>query len=242
MMAFLKKLHKWISLLIGLQVLLWVLSGLVISLLDPAKVSGQLWMNPAQDGQQALPDGALLEPGQLPFEHLDGALGMELTVINNKPVYRIRHASSEVLLDAIDGAILTTGSIAAEKLALQDFVGNGEIIAVTPGVAPDLETRDSSGKYWRVNFSDDANTSIYISASSGEILERRNSYWRVRDFFWMLHIMDYSKREDFNNALVITVALVAVWLGISGFILLFGSFSRRDFRFLKLPGKTSGGR
>jgi Na+-transporting NADH:ubiquinone oxidoreductase subunit F len=242
MMAFLKKLHKWISLLIGLQVLLWLLSGLVISLLDPAKVSGQLWMSPAQDGQQALPDGAFLEPGQLPVEHLNGALGVELTVINDEPVYRIRHVSSDMLLDAIDGAVLTTGSAAAEKLALRDFGGNGEIIAVTPGVAPDLETRDSSGEYWRVEFSDDASTSIYISASSGEILERRNSYWRAHDFFWMLHIMDYSVRKNFNSPLVITVALVSLWLGISGFILLFGSFGRRDFRFLRLPGKTSGGR
>jgi len=241
MMAFLKKLHKWISLLIGLQVLLWLLSGLVISLLDPVKVSGQQWMNPSQDGQQTLPPSALLEPEQLPVEHLNGALGIELTVINAKPVYRIRHVSSDMLLDAIDGAVLTTGSAAAAKLALQDFGGNGEIVAVTPGVAPDLETRDSSGEYWRVDFSDAANTSIYISVSSGETLERRNSYWRVHDFFWMLHIMDYSARKSFNNPLVITVALVSLWLGISGFILLFGSFGRRDFRFLKYPGTTTGG-
>lgn len=38
-MTFLKKLHKWVALLIGLQVLLWLLSGFMISLLDPARVS-----------------------------------------------------------------------------------------------------------------------------------------------------------------------------------------------------------
>ena len=104
--------------------------------------------------------------------------------------------------------------------------------------APDLETRNNHGVYWRVNFSDQANTSIYISESTGEILQRRNSFWRVRDFFWMLHIMDYSGRENFNNALVIGVALIALWLGISGFLLLFGSFPRHDFFFLTLPEKT----
>ena len=96
-----------------------------------------------------------------------------------------------------------------------------------------METRNSSGPYWRVNFSDRANTSLYISASTGEILQRRNGYWRVFDFFWMLHIMDYSGRNNFNNLLIITVALTAIWLGISGFILLFYSFRRRDFDFLR---------
>jgi len=240
MMAFLKKLHKWLSLLIGLQVLLWVLSGLVISLLDPAKVSGQQWMNPAPDKLETLPPGVLLEPDELAVAYLDGALGINLTIVNGRPVYRIRHVSTEVLLDAVDGSVLTTGKTDAEKLALLDFKGNGQIFSTTPGTAPDLETRDSTGNYWRVNFSDDASTAIYVSASSGEILERRNNYWRIHDVFWMLHIMDYSAREDFNNSLVITVALIAVWLGLSGFILLFGSFSRRDFRFLKLSTGTTG--
>lgn len=49
--------------------------------------------------------------------------------------------------------------------------------------------------------------------------------------------MDYPDRENFNNPLIITVALIAIWLGISGFILLFGSFSRSDFLFLNIPGK-----
>jgi len=31
---FLKQLHKWVGLLIGIQILLWMVSGLAISLLD----------------------------------------------------------------------------------------------------------------------------------------------------------------------------------------------------------------
>ena len=97
-----------------------------------------------------------------------------------------------------------------------------------------METRTRIGPYWRVNFSDTARSSLYISTATGEILDRRNSYWRVFDFFWMLHIMDYTGRQNFNNTLIIVVALVAIWLGLSGFILLFGSFRRKDFNFLRL--------
>ena len=100
-----------------------------------------------------------------------------------------------------------------------------------------METRNHTGPYWRVAFSDTAESSYYISAWTGDILERRNKYWRTRDFFWMLHIMDYRGHEDFNNLLVIGVSLIAVWLGISGFILLFGSFGRHDFWFLNFTGQ-----
>jgi hypothetical protein len=57
MMRLLKKLHKWIGLLIGLQVLLWVLSGLVISLLDPARVSGRQWADTTPHEPEPLPPG-----------------------------------------------------------------------------------------------------------------------------------------------------------------------------------------
>jgi len=237
MMRLLKKLHKWVGLLIGLQVLLWVLSGLMISLLDPEKASGRQWADITPHEPKSLPSGVFLEPDELPTAQTDDALSISLSVSRGEPVYTIRHTTGETLLSAIDGSFVLTGKADAEKLAKEDFTGEGDIIVSTAGIAPDMETRDSSGPYWKVSFSDGANTSIYISAATGEILERRNSFWRVRDFFWMLHIMDYSGREDFNNPLVITVALIALWLGISGFLLLFGSFNRHDFYFLNLSGK-----
>jgi len=236
-MVILKKLHKWIGLLIGIQVFLWLLSGLMISLLDPAKVSGKQWARPSTDDARSHVSGALMEPGDLPAGSLSDALSINLTVIHNQAVYQVNRATGETLLNAADGSVITTNENMARKLAQQDFTGNGEIISVERSSAPNLETRNSTGAYWKINFSDAANTSIYISVATGKILERRNSYWRVRDFFWMLHIMDYAGRKDFNNSLIISVAFISIWLGISGFILLFGSFNRHDFYFLNILGK-----
>jgi Na+-transporting NADH:ubiquinone oxidoreductase subunit F len=237
MMRLLKKLHKWVGLLIGIQVLLWLLSGLVISLLDPIKVSGRQWVWATEIESQTLEPSVLLEPDALPAAVLKDALGITLTIRHGKPVYLIRRMDGETLVDASDGSIIVTDKTDAKKLARQDFSGKGEIVSIQHGLAPDGETRNHTGAYWRVSFSDPANTAIYISASTGEVLERRNSYWRVRDFFWMLHIMDYPGRENFNNPLIISVALVAIWLGISGFLLLFSSFTRFDFFFLNFRGK-----
>ena len=237
MMQLLKKLHKWVGLFIGIQVLLWLLSGLVISLIDPVKVNGRYWASPTVAEPQFIGPTALLEPAELPAEHLKDALGIDLTIRHGKPVYLIRRTDGETLVSGIDGSLIMAGKADAEKSARQDFSGDGEVISVERGMAPDMETRKHTGAYWRINFSDKANTAIYIATSTGKILERRNSYWRVRDFFWMLHIMDYTGHQNFNNPLIITVALVAIWLGLSGFLLLFDSFSRHDFFFLRFPGK-----
>jgi ferredoxin len=239
MMRLLKKLHKWIGLLIGVQVLLWVLSGLVISLLDPAKVSGSQWLRNSATEPQTIGEAVLIEPAELPGELLKDALGIDLMTREGRPAYLIRHAGGETMVDAIDALVIKTGKAEAGDIARQDFAGVGEVISIERGMAPDMETRDRIGTYWRVDFSDKANTSIYISESSGNILERRNSFWRVRDFFWMLHIMDYPGRENLNNALVITTALIAIWLGLSGFLLLFGSFKRHDFFFLNIFAKPA---
>ena len=238
-MIFLKKLHKWVGLLIGIQVLLWLLSGLVMSLLDPAKVSGQQWARHAEHEPQIFPQGLLLEPDQLSAEQLNGAISMQLQMIRGQATYRIRRADGVTLVNATDGSVILFDKLAAERLARQEFTGEGEIASIESGVAPDRETRSRTGPYWRINFSDSANTSLYLSKTTGEILDRRNSYWRVFDFFWMLHIMDYAGRQNFNNTLIIVVALIAIWLGLSGFILLFGSFKRKDFNFLKLLRKRN---
>jgi len=232
MMQFLKKLHKWVGLLIGIQIFLWLLSGLMMSLLDPAKVSGKQWSRALAGETRVLPGGTLLGLEDLSLGQLAMVQSIRLVVHKGQPVYRVSHADGITLVNAKDGSVIAYDQAAAEKLAVDDYNGDGEIHSVESGLAPDLETRDHSGPYWRINFSDEVHTSIYVSSSTGAILERRNSFWRVRDFFWMLHIMDYSGRNDFNNILIIIIALIAIWLGISGFILLFDSFKWRDFNFL----------
>ena len=234
MMPLIRKVHKWVGLLIGIQVFLWLLSGLMISLLDPAKVGGQYLASPPQTGIQNLPSGSLLEPHELPQDQLAAALSIELGMNRGKPVYRVRRSDGVILLDAINGSLIVTSQMEAESIAGRDYMGDGAIASVDRGMAPDMETRNHRGEYWRVNFSDAVNTTLYISAMDGRILERRNDYWRVRDFFWMLHIMDYPGRENFNNALLIGIALIAIWLGLSGLMMLFGSFTRHDFYFLNV--------
>ena len=73
---------------------------------------------------------------------------------------------------------------------------------------------------WRVEFNDPDQTSIFVAAENGRITAVRTGTWRLYDFFWSLHIMDWKKHEDFNTPWLLAFALGGLALGIAGTILL----------------------
>jgi ferredoxin len=212
-----------------------------MSVLDAEKVAGRHLLSPSDENAAESYSGSVLEPADLPTGLLDNVLSMRLEQAHGQWLYRLTRDNGPILVDALDGTRLVFARDDARAIATRDYAGDGQIANIVEGMAPDLETRNNSGPYWRVNFDDEESTSIYVSASSGEVLQRRNSYWRTFDFFWMLHIMDYSGHQDFNHPLIILFALTAIWIGISGMIILFDSFNRHDFDFLRFrhtPGKV----
>ena len=122
----------------------------------------------------------------------------------------------------------------AQQIAKDRYTGQAEISSVIkiedPAQAPEIGGRATP--IWQVNFDDLVNTSIYVSTSVEKVETVRSDIWRVFDFFWMLHIMDYSERENFNNPLVIFMSTLGCFIGLSG-ILLFVSGWQKSKRFLR---------
>ena len=86
------------------------------------------------------------------------------------------------------------------------------------------EARGKAAPLWQVQLKGDENAHIYISEQNGEIVATRTDRWRLFDFMWMLHIMDYDERSDFNHPLLYLAALTAFLFTLSGFVLLFLGF------------------
>ena len=57
--------------------------------------------------------------------------------------------------------------------------------------------------------------------------------WRIFDFVWMLHIMDYQDRDNFNTWLLISAAALALIISLSGMYLVVKTVRRKDFGFDK---------
>ena len=62
---------------------------------------------------------------------------------------------------------------------------------------------------------------IFVAAETGKITAVRNGTWRLYDFFWSLHIMDWKNHENFNSWWLLTFAIGGLALGVAGTILLF---------------------
>ncbi len=236
-MIWFRRLHKWIALVIGIQIALWMLSGFMMGLLDHEQVLGHHNQRIPAERPLFSDARAVTEPSLFINQLPDGAIvrGIKLIPFLDRHAFRVDTAEQLYLFDAMDGSQIRIGESNARKLALRDYSGVGPVTTVTPSHAPSMEVRRHTGSVWRVDFDDSDETSLYVSASDGAILERRNSTWRLFDVFWMLHIMDYQNREDFNNLLVIFMSLIAAFFSVTGIILYFDTFRKDDFLGL-IPG------
>lgn len=222
-----RRIHKWVGLILGLQFLLWALSGAVMALLDKDAVGGH--------GAHAahvhpLPaDTAFVAPSRL--AGLGPVSGLELRDLAGRPVYELQTGKGIALVDATDGQRVRIDAATAQTVAA--MANEAPVRDVVRLDKPNLESRDGTGPMWRVNFTDAENSSAYVSEQTGRLVVMRGDTWRTWDFFWMLHNMDYVSRSSFNHPLIIFVALGTLWLSGTGFYLLFKSFTRTDFRWLR---------
>jgi uncharacterized membrane protein YkoI len=213
------RLHKWAALIIGLQVLAWVAGGLVMSAIPIERVRGE--------HNIAEPAAALDLAGVMAPQDAAARAGImpssaELRPWLGRTIYEFgREGEAALIVDAVSGEVLSPiDEAAAIAAARADYAGEAEIAAVTFFAEPTWESRRDMPT-WRVDFADGEGTRLYVSAATGEVVARRNDVWRVYDFFWMLHIMDYDDRSDFNHPLLILASLFALGMSLFGFVLLF---------------------
>ncbi|MEO6065842.1 MAG: hypothetical protein ABIP49_08715 [Lysobacterales bacterium] len=221
-----RKLHKWFGLVLALQFVLWMASGLIMSLLDHDKVQGHHHRAEKVPTTTAWPSG-LLSPSDVLAQAARPLRAVEAFWLRDHPVYRLSDESSAWLVDARDGTRVRVDAATVRAAAAADYVGQGSAGMPELMQSATLAVRGHSVPIWRVGFNDEDNTTLYISGQDGRILERRNDAWRLFDIVWMLHIMDYTNRDDFNNPLVVTAAAGGLWIALTGAWLLIASVRMR---------------
>lgn len=226
-----RRLHKWIGIIIGLQLLLWTLSGAMMSLIDHEQVSGGHGAEPPP--APAMPASAAAWP--IALRSLGGApvTGIAVRPMLDRQVIEIATPGGVRLFDAASGATIPVDALLARRVAEAAYAGEGKVKRVIALGELSLAVREHELPIWQVDFADEANSSFYVSASTGKLLERRNDSWRLWDFFWMLHNMDYAERTSFNHPVIVTVGFFAVWLALSGFLLIFQASWKREALWLR---------
>ena len=226
--------HRWLALLIGTQLALWIASGVIMSWLSIEHVRGEHLATIEYPAELLATSYA--SPGGI-IAQSDGVSEMRLKRWLGDVVYEVRSVDGVSLFDANTGVKLSPiEESKIRKVAEQDFVGDGEIVSIELLSNPPADYRGAT-PVWRAQFNDRDATRLYISPNSGEVISRRNRVWRIYDFFWMLHIMDYDDREDFNNPLVRAFSLTTLLFIITGVGLVLtrlmgGRYSRDSARLM----------
>jgi len=118
------------------------------------------------------------------------------------------------------------------------YNGSGSIGQVVLLEEPVPEIRGRPLPIWQVHMQDLEGVRFYVSASNGQILTVRTRWWRIFDFFWMLHIMDYSDREDTSHQLLMLAASSGLMIAMTGLWMLVRTTLRRRRR--KAQTRTAG--
>lgn len=220
-----RKIHKWVGLILGLQFVLWTISGAVMALLDMDEVGGHS-AAPSAVTANPWPNDLAGPPVNAPVESIT------LRRMADRPIYEVKDATGLRLFEASTSKPIIINGPLATEIARKAYHHEEPVRAVTWLEKANLEARDHAGAMWRIDFANDANSSSYVSAETGRALVDRSDTWRTWDFVWMLHNMDYVNRKSFNHPLIIFVAFGTLWLSFTGFYLLFKSFRRREFRWV----------
>lgn len=214
----LQKMHKWIGFLVGVQVLLWITGGVVMSAIPIEMVRGNhLIERHAEAPDESMTEGMNIAINPREWESLQWVVRADKLALKAKPF-----AGEFQFLDPVTGSPLQAiTNEEAKALAQRQYTGNGNVTKSEVLTTLPQEVSHLKGQIIRISFNDWINTDFYMNSDSAEVLSVRSDLWRFYDFFWMLHIMDYEYRENFNNWLVITAAVFALIFSVTGMTLLY---------------------
>ena len=219
-----RKTHKWLGLFIGIQVVIWSLSGLYMTVVHIDTIHGDHLIRATAAASTVAAN--LGEP--LALAAANRANSFRLVFVRGRPAYALQTERGEKLVDASAGTPLEplsegeVRSIARSTYTGTEKISSARLITQIPG-----EIRGRKPPLWRVAFANWNKPTLYFSPSTGELVSRRHELWRVFDFVWMLHIMDYDERENVNNTLLRIFTWGALLMASSGIWLLFYSFQRK---------------
>ena len=211
--------HKYLSLAISIQLLLWTISGIYFAFNKIELIRGEQYI-----------------------------LEQENTEVNLKKFTASFKAKNITILKRLDEWILKVEEdpvvhyidLKGNKLNSLNYEEAKQIVknktSLIPLIAVKIEN-PSKGSEFRgrnlpmfkvtTNSNDDVN--VYIDALSGEVAAIRSDSWRIWDFLWGTHIMDYSERENIDNLLLKIFSILALISALSGIVLFFSGLKRRNF-------------
>ncbi len=224
-----RKSHRYLGLFIGIQFLFWAVGGFYFSWMDIDEIHGDHLVN--FSGKAPVIQNDLISPDKaLDIAKIDKSKVEELILVTvlDENYYRIVIDDTFKLINAKTASIRKPFSKEeAINYAKEIFKPNNEVRSVhyvTKENMPDhLQYRGGPLPAWAISFDHESNSVIYISANKGSFERIRSQNWRIFDFLFMLHILDFDQRDNFNNVLLRGFSILSLITIFSGFLLFYQS-------------------
>ena len=231
-----RRTHRFMGVILGVQFLFWTLGGLYFSWSNMDDVHGDPMKKPTPqyrtDFEFVSPKIAL--SNLKTKQNIDSVLSLNLIDVLGKPTYRIEylhggHHKMYQLADALTGDLRDPLSKnEAVALAKQQFNGepNVKTVKYLTDVNGHHEYRENPLPAYAVTFEHETATTVYVSTEMASVMKYRNTKWRIFDFLWMLHTMDYQSRDNLGIWLLRAFSIFGLLTIASGFTLFFISSKR----------------
>jgi hypothetical protein len=229
-----RKSHRWLGVILGVQFLFWTVGGLYFSWSNMDEVHGdhqKAHIHPIEgDVRLASLDEILQKLKQK--DTVNYIFDTRLIQILGTPIYQIHYSKEHdrekkiQLANAMSGELRSVLSKSeAVEIARQNFADDAKIkqveyLTTTNG---HHEYRESPLPAFAITFEHPSNTTVYVSTELGTVQKFRNNKWRIFDFLWMMHTMDYQTRDNLSNWLLRAFSIFGLLTILTGFILFFVS-------------------
>jgi len=210
---------------VGIQAVIWSLSGLYMTAIHIDYIHGDHLVKSQKSIDLSTFD---IQPLDKKFLGTIGKIkSIQLKAFRQQPAYFIRtdetllkiHGVTLKLLPELNESDIT-------EIANDIYAGSHKILKVELLERYPDELGGHKKPIWLVEYDDWLQSSLYFLPETGQLRSKRSNLWRIFDFLWMLHIMDYESREDVNNNLLTLASLLGVFFVLSGLGLLYCRFRK----------------
>ena len=208
-----RKTHKYLSILISIQLLLWTISGIYFAFNQIELVRGE---------QYRLPQVFSIDFSKI-----------NLVLDSAKSVQVARRFGEEILIvrKETETEYLNFEGVALEKLSREQATSIvSTVTSLTPLAVEEINDPEPGSEYrgrnlplFKVITKDQENDEInvYVDAISGQVVAIRSEQWRLWDLMWGLHIMDWETRDEINNWLLKLFSVLALISSLTGVFIFF---------------------
>jgi len=212
-----RKLHKWLMLFLGVQFVIWSVTGAYMVIFDIDYIHGDSLVTQHQTPIDVNKINISLTDI---IKKYPDAQNINLAVLIDSPVYRFKIAQKNVMLNACSGEVLSPiNEVMAVKLAKHYYSADDDISEIELLTNnPPFELSKRHLPAYRVNFEAFGSPSLYINAHSGKVVTKRHEFWRLFDWMFRFHIADYQDGEP-DNLLLFWLSIVSLFAVITGLVL-----------------------